>query len=757
MSSVSIIDRPVFLCHGKDVLDEQEAAGLDIEAARNGTIAAGILGAHQTGPLANDENLHLTFDALASHDITYVGIIQTARVSGLKAFPVPYVLTCCHNSLCAVGGTINGDDHLFGLSAARKYGGIFVPPNLAVIHSYMRETFAGCGKMILGSDSHTRYGALGCLAVGEGGGELVKQLLGQSYDMARPRVIAVYLEGEKAPWIGPMDLALTLIGAVYKSGFVKNAVLEFVGPGIAPLSADFRNGVDVMTTETACWSSVWRTDETTRGFLALHGREADYRELSPGETACYDGMVKIDLSKVTPMIALPFHPSNVFALDEVIRNPKDHFEQIQKNADESLDTPVDLGLLSKVDADGVHVDQAVIAGCAGGSFENIVAAAAVVERGDRMANLSVYPGSQPVYLELAKNGILAKLVEKGVVVKPAFCGPCFGSADIPPNKGLSIRHVTRNFPNREGSKPAQGQIAQVAIMDARSIAATSVKGGILSAAHLDFPEPDMPYHYDDTPYRMRVYNGLGNPLQKSELIYGPNIGDWPPMEALGKKILVKIIAYITDDVTTTDELIPSGETSSYRSNPHALSEFTLSRKDPSYVGKAKAVRNASAALLAGDVKTALAFLSELGAVLNAAGAPADSPDIQLGSAIFARKPGDGSAREQAASCQRVLGGLANFANEYATKRYRSNLINWGIIPFIVEGETCFKNGDYIYVKNAWELIDGASQEALVINGGGKLQSRFMLKAPVLDETEKQLLRAGCLINANRLSSAGGDA
>ncbi|MDR2768583.1 MAG: hydratase [Treponema sp.] len=748
--AVTVIDRPVLLKNGGEMVENPQVP------AGRGTIAAAILEAHRTdradAPAKAD--LHLRFDALASHDITYVGIIQTAKASGLEKFPLPYVLTNCHNSLCAVGGTINEDDHVFGLQAARKYGGIYVPPHLAVIHSYMREAFAGCGKMILGSDSHTRYGALGTLAVGEGGGELVKQLLGQSYDMAFPRIIAVYLEGKAPAWVGPMDAALTLIGAVYRSGFVKNAVLEFVGPGIAPLSADFRNGLDVMTTETACWSSVWQTDDTIRDYLALHERACDYRKLEPAESACYDGMVKIDLSRLKPMIALPFHPSNVYELDELIASPRAIFDEVQKSAEAAFGPAVDLGLSAKIDKAGVHVDQGIIAGCAGGTFENITAAAAILEHAGvppaaGAFGLSVYPGSQSVYLELAKNGTLAKLIESGVVIKTAFCGPCFGAGDVPANRALSIRHVTRNFPNREGSRPGQGQIAQVAIMDARSIAATAAKGGLLcGAAALEIAEPRVPYHYDGSPYRRRVYNGAGRPDAGASLVYGPNIGEWPDMEALGEKLLLKITAFITDEVTTTDELIPSGETSSYRSNPPALAEFTLSRKDPSYVGKAKAVQAAALALRSGQ--NAGAALPDLPLALAAIG---DPPGVQLGSAIFARKPGDGSAREQAASCQRVLGALANFAGEYATMRYRSNLINWGLIPFIIDGEPPFENGDYVYIENVRDLVDGAAQEALVIKSGGT-KRRFTLAAPVLNETERQLLRAGSLINLNRLSPRG---
>jgi aconitate hydratase len=793
----------------------------ELAAARAGTITHGILAAHnEGGRLEPGDALRLRFDALASHDITFVGIIQTAKVSGLRSFPVPYVLTNCHNSLCAVGGTINEDDHVFGLSAARKYGGVYVPPHLAVIHSYMREAWAGCGKMILGSDSHTRYGALGTLGVGEGGGELVKQLLSQRYDMAYPRVIAVYLEGKPRPWTGPMDVALAIIGPVFKEGFAKNAVLEFTGPGVGALPVDYRNGIDVMTTETACWSSVWETDELTREYLEIHRRAGDYRKLQPREGAFYDGLIRVDLGKIRPMIAMPFHPSNVYLLDEVIANPGDVFRQVEKDAKAALSLP-GLGLLDKIDhRDRVRADQGIIAGCAGGTFDNITAAADILAAGGTDGagqaagsagafSLSVYPGSQSIYLETAKNGTLAKLAAAGAVVKTAFCGPCFGAGDVPANRGLSIRHTTRNFPNREGSRPNQGQIASVALMDARSIAATAFNGGILSSAGSEallgrgFPpeERPRPYHFDDAPYRARVYDGAGRPDTAVELRYGPNITDWPGMEALGENLLLKIVSFITDPVTTTDELIPSGETSSYRSNPRALAEFTLSRKDPAYVGRAKGLRDAAAALLAADLKTGPALSADAAGLTNAAspGAAAEAvsargelsgalrliagntgtmPEaLQVASAIFAVRPGDGSAREQAASCQRVLGGGANFAGEYATKRYRSNLINWGIIPFIVEKTPPFRNGDYLYIPGIRTLINGerASAEALIIRPGeaGKTAASaqagvsttvaaaaradvsmtaagtFTLAAPELNDTERELLLAGSLINYNR--------
>jgi aconitate hydratase len=769
VSAVELIEKEVILLNGQNGREIVPLEGKKRPSCP-GTIAHSILAAHHRGSAdeaGSQKPLHLRFDALVSHDITYVGIVQTAKVSGLKAFPVPYILTNCHNSLCAVGGTINGDDHAFGLSAAKKYGGIYVPPHLAVIHSYMRETWAACGKMILGSDSHTRYGALGTLAVGEGGGELVKQLLSQDYDMTYPRVIGVYLEGKPQPWVGPMDVAIALISSVFKSGFVKNAVLEFIGPGIANLSAEYRNGIDVMTTETACWSSVWETDETTRQYFALHGRGGDYKELKPQAEAVYDGMIKIQLDKIKPMIAMPFHPSNGYEIDEALANSDDIFREVEKEAGETFGKQIVLGLTEKIDAKKqVHVDQGIIAGCAGGTFDNIMAAADILETPALSGGvatetggsfpLTVYPGSQPLYLELARNGAIARLAAQGAVIKTAFCGPCFGAGDVPANQGLSIRHTTRNFPNREGSKPNQGQIASVALMDARSIAATARNGGILiSAERLNKDEKALrhnayQYHYDDAPYRARVYNGAGRPDKDAEIKYGPNIADWPPMEALGENLLLKIIAFITDPVTTTDELIPSGETSSYRSNPLGLAEFTLSRKDPSYVGKAKEVRDKSGGVPA-ELESIYAQLQgvELGA-------------IQIASALFAVKPGDGSAREQAASCQRVLGGGANFANEYATKRYRSNLINWGIVPFIIEGKPPFQNGDYLFIPAIRELVKGEKQtaEAKVFRFGAEganiqVCPSFSLAAPELNPVERELLLAGSLINYNRGKRNGG--
>ncbi|MDR2073651.1 MAG: hydratase [Spirochaetaceae bacterium] len=786
--AVELVDEAVILLRGRETVLAGSPRGQEIFRSSagslwRGTITHGILASHHRGGEISgpQEPLHLHFDVLASHDITYVGIIQTAKPSGLKRFPVPYILTNCHNSLCAVGGTINEDDHVFGLSAARKYGGVYVPPHLGVIHSYMREAWAGCGKMILGSDSHTRYGALGTLAVGEGGGELVKQLLCQSYDMVYPRVIAVYLEGKPRPGVGPMDTALAIIGAVFKTGFTKNAVLEFTGPGLAALSADYRNGIDVMTTETACWSSIWETDGVIRDYLALHGRAGDYRELKPGPRACYDGLIRVHLEKLKPMVALPFHPSNVYELDELLANPADIFRAVELNAAEILGKAgVSLGLPDKIDRRGrIRVDQGIIAGCAGGTFDNICAAAEILETGtdqtgtsadpaetgaeaagSRNFSLSIYPGSQPVYLELAKNGVLAKLVSAGAVVKTAFCGPCFGAGDVPANRGLSIRHTTRNFPNREGSKPGQGQIACVALMDARSIAATAASGFLCSA--LEREERPVPYRYDDGPYRLRVYNGIGRAEPEANLRYGPNITDWPPMEALGENLLLKIVSFITDPVTTTDELIPSGEASSYRSNPQALAEFTLSRKDPAYVGRSKALRDAARREWGGETGGAPKdpgpenTAAELGAVLSAisrAGG-AGPGAIQTASAIFAVKPGDGSAREQAASCQRVLGGGANFANEYATKRYRSNLINWGIIPFVIQGPPPFQSGDYIFIPEIRTCIRKASVlEGQIIrprnSGDAGFCGSCTLSLPDLTPLDRELLLAGSLINYNR--------
>ncbi|AEF82449.1 hydratase [Leadbettera azotonutricia] len=770
---VKVIKNGVFLLNGREIIEDNQenrgkiqsqAQGLSPDAARLNTIAAGILLAHnQDGGKGLPQSLHLNFDAMASHDITFVNIIQTAKVSGLDEFPIPYILTNCHNSLCAVGGTINEDDHLFGLSAAKRYGGVYVPPHLAVIHSYMREAYAGCGKMILGSDSHTRYGSLGTMGIGEGGGELVKQLLRQSYDAAWPRIIAVYLSGKPRNGVGPQDIALAIIGAVFKDGFAKNAVLEFVGDGIKGLAADYRAGIDVMTTETACWSSIWETDETTAQYLAIHYRDADYKKLSPGAVSYYDGLIHVDLASVKPMIALPFHPSNVFEIDDVIANPKDIFGHIEKDAAEVMENPnIKLKLTDNIDSQGrIRVDQAVVAGCAGGTFDNLMTVKTILAghnshggKGNEGFTFSVYPGSQPILLELAETGGLSNLINQGIIVRSAFCGPCFGAGDVPANNGLSIRHTTRNFPNREGSKPGNGQISSVCLMDARSIAATALNGGYLaSAEHLDQPERSFPYHFGPAPYLSKIYNGIGKPDKSVELRYGPNITDWPPMAGLGENLLLKIVSYITDPVTTTDELIPSGETSSFRSNPLGLAEYTLSRKDPSYVGKAKAVQAASKAIAVSETEKAFALLPELTDAIEGVKSiqslsAITLKDIQLASAIYAHKPGDGSAREQAASCQRVLGGSANFAHEYATKRYRSNLINWGILPFIIDGEP-FKNGDYVFIPKIAEKVRASSPvlEAWVISG--KTARPVMLKTPELNPGEVELILDGSLINHNR--------
>ena len=723
-----LINGGVFLKDGRTVLND---CTVSKDEARKNTLAYGILSAHNVS--GDENNLKIKFDALASHDITYVGIIQTARASGLKEFPIPYVLTNCHNSLCAVGGTINEDDHMFGLSAAKKYGGIYVPAHQAVIHSFMREMMSGCGKMILGSDSHTRYGALGTMAIGEGGPELVKQLLCKTYDVARPEVIAVYLTGAPRPGVGPQDVALELIGAVFKSGFVKNKVLEFVGDGIASLPIEYRNGIDVMTTETTCLSSIWETDEETERYFINHGRPEAYRKLSVNGIAYYDGMVKIDLSKVECNIALPSHPSNVYSINE-----------LQANADVILK---EYGLLDKLGKDGkIHCDQGVIAGCAGGTYDNLTAAADILKNGS-IGNgafaLSAYPASQPVYMELIRNGFASTLMASGVTLRTAFCGPCFGAGDVPSNGGLSIRHSTRNFPNREGSKPGQGQRASVALMDARSIAATAANGGILThATSLDVKYTPSSYKFNDTVYTNRLYKGFGKADASAELQFGPNIRDWPEMPALTNDLILRVASVITDPVTTTDELIPSGETSSYRSNPEALSEFTLSRKDPEYVGRAKAVRTLNSERKGEGIE-------EFYNAVKSAGFSAPENAL-IGSVVYAVKPGDGSAREQAASCQKVLGGMANIAKEYATKRYRSNLINWGMLPFTFdcdENALPFDNGDYIFVPAIKEAIKNGAEsvDAYV----GKDMKKITLNLPTLTNDERTIILCGCLINYYR--------
>ena len=722
------------------------------ETAKN-TIAYGILKDHNTsGSMAK---LKIKFDKLTSHDITYVGIIQTARASGLEKFPIPYVLTNCHNSLCAVGGTINEDDHMFGLTCAKKYGGIYVPPHQAVIHQFAREMLAGGGKMILGSDSHTRYGALGTMAMGEGGPELVKQLLEQTYDINMPGVVAVYLTGEPVKGVGPQDIALAIIGEVFANGYVKNKVMEFVGPGVANLSVDYRIGVDVMTTETTCLSSIWATDEKVKEFYDIHGRVEEYKELNPGQVAYYDGMIEIDLSTIRPMIAMPFHPSNTYTIEELNANLMDILDDCEKKAQVSFNGAVDLNLKDKVRNGKLYVDQGIIAGCAGGGFENICDAADILAGssiGPDEFTLSVYPASTPIYMELVKNGAVAKLMETGAIVKTAFCGPCFGAGDTPANNAFSIRHSTRNFPNREGSKVQNGQIASVALMDARSIAATAANKGYLTAAtdvDVNFSKPK--YFFDKTIYENRVFDSHGVADPSVEIQMGPNIKDWPKMVALTDNLILKVVSEIHDPVTTTDELIPSGETSSYRSNPLGLAEFTLSRKDPAYVGRAKEVQKAEAAREAGEEPYAV--LPELKAAVDAI--RTQFPDINeentgIGSTIFAVKPGDGSAREQAASCQKVLGGWANIANEYATKRYRSNLINWGMLPFIIkEGELPFANGDYLFVPEIRKAVEEKTPEVKAYAVKDGQLAEFSLTLGDLTDEEREIIRKGCLINYNR--------
>ena len=721
------------------------------EEAKKNTMAYGILSSHNTS--GNMDKLKIKFDKLTSHDITFVGIIQTARASGLEKFPVPYVLTNCHNSLCAVGGTINEDDHMFGLSCAKKYGGVYVPPHQAVIHQFAREMLASCGKMILGSDSHTRYGALGTMAIGEGGPELVKQLLNKTYDINMPGVVGVYLTGAPQKGVGPQDIALAIIGAVFANGYVNNKVMEFVGDGVANLSADFRIGIDVMTTETTCLSSIWKTDDKIKDFYAIHGRPEDYKELNPGKVAYYDGMIYVDLSQVKPMIAMPFHPSNVYSIEELNANLYDILDDVEKKAGISLDNKIKFTLKDKVHNGKLYVEQGVIAGCAGGGFENICDAADIL-RGTSIGNdefsLSVYPASQPVYMELVKNGRIADLMQTGATVRTAFCGPCFGAGDVPANNGLSIRHSTRNFPNRAGSKITNGQIASVALMDARSIAATAANKGYLTAAtdiDVNFTKPK--YFFDKAIYDNRVYNGIGKADPSVEIKFGPNIVDWPKMVALTDNLLLKVVSVIHDPVTTTDELIPSGETSSYRSNPLGLAEFTLSRKDPAYVGRAKEIQKAEKAREANE--SPISAVAELEGVFNTIKSKfqdVNNDNTGIGSTIYAVKPGDGSAREQAASCQKVLGGWANIAKEYATKRYRSNLINWGMLPFIYEEEICFDNGDYIFVPNIVEAVKEKKSTitAYVVN---KDMKEFELKLGELTDDEREIILKGCLINYYR--------
>ncbi|WP_066717914.1 hydratase [Clostridium sp. Marseille-P299] len=759
---IKLFKQGAYVLNGAEIIEENNESAailnqklgnniLSKEDAAKNTMAYQILSAHNTS--GNMEHLKIKFDKLASHDITFVGIIQTARASGLEQFPVPYVLTNCHNSLCAVGGTINEDDHMFGLSCAKKYGGIYVPPHQAVIHQYAREILAGGGKMILGSDSHTRYGALGTMAMGEGGPELVKQLLNKTYDIKMPKVVGVYLTGKPRKGVGPQDIALAIIGEVFANGYVNNKVMEFIGDGIDNLSVDYRIGIDVMTTETTCLSSIWRTDDAVKEFYEIHRRPEDYKELNPGSVAYYDGMIYVDLSEIKPMIAMPFHPSNVYTIDDLNANLYDILDEVEKKAAISLDNSnIKYTLKDKVRNGRLYIEQGVIAGCAGGGFENICDATDILDGkfiGNDEFSLSVYPASQPVFMELVKNGSVAKLMQTGATIRTAFCGPCFGAGDVPANNGLSIRHTTRNFPNREGSKITSGQIASVALMDARSIAATAANKGYLTSAEdidVNFNKPK--YFYDSTIYENRVYNGVGNPQKDVEIKFGPGIVDWPTMSALTDDLVLKVVSVIHDPVTTTDELIPSGETSSYRSNPLGLAEFTLSRKDPAYVGRAKEVQKAEKARLTAktadeiyeanqEVKPIVEKIQETFNI--------NPLETQIGSVIYAVKPGDGSAREQAASCQKVLGGFANIAREYATKRYRSNLINWGMLPFVFEDEIPFNNGDYIFIKDVKKAIEEnkTEVEAYVVSDEMK---KFTLKLNELTKDEREIILKGCLIN-----------
>ena len=756
---IKLFSNGVYLINNKDIVEDCNEINLILknklgndypskENAKKNTIAYNILKEHNTSE--NMDKLKIKFDKLASHDITFVGIIQTARASGLEKFPVPYALTNCHNSLCAVGGTINEDDHMFGLSCAKKYGGIYVPPHQAVIHQFAREMLAGCGKMILGSDSHTRYGALGTMAIGEGGPEIVKQLLCKTYDINMPDVVGVYLTGSPQKGVGPQDVALAIIGAVFANGYVNNKVMEFVGDGVDNLSADFRIGIDVMTTETTCLSSIWKTDNTIKEFYDIHGRVNEYKELNPGTVAYYDGMIYVDLAKIKPMIAMPFHPSNVYSIEELNANLNDILADVEKKAGISLDNKVRFTLRDKIHNGKFYVEQGVIAGCAGGGFENICDAADILKGtsiGSDEFSLSVYPASQPVFMELVKNGRISDIMATGATVRTAFCGPCFGAGDVPANNGLSIRHSTRNFPNREGSKITNGQIASVALMDARSIAATAANKGYLTAAtdiDVNFTKPK--YYFDKSIYENRVYDGVGKADPSVEIKFGPNIVDWPTMSALTDNLLLKVVSVIHDPVTTTDELIPSGETSSYRSNPLGLAEFTLSRKDPAYVGRAKVIQKAEKARIANE--SPIDAVNELGPIFTSIKevfTNVNNKNTGIGSTIYAVKPGDGSAREQAASCQKVLGGWANIAKEYATKRYRSNLINWGMLPFVFKEEICFDNGDYLFVPNIIEAIKErkTSIKAYVVN---KSMKEFELELGELTDDEREIILKGCLIN-----------
>ena len=752
---IQLLEGGTYLVNGTELVEPAKAAAQGLpapEEAAKQTMAYNILRDHNTS--GNMEKLQIKFDKLTSHDITFVGIIQTARASGLEKFPVPYVLTNCHNSLCAVGGTINEDDHMFGLTCAKKYGGVYVPPHQAVIHQFAREMLAGGGKMILGSDSHTRYGALGTMAMGEGGPELVKQLLSKTYDINMPGVVGVYMTGAPIPGVGPQDVALAIIGAVFKNGFVKNKVMEFVGPGVSNLSADFRIGVDVMTTETTCLSSIWRTDDKIEEFYAIHGRSEDYKELNPGPVAYYDGMLVVELDKIRPMIAMPFHPSNTYTIDELNANLMDILDDVEKKAQISLDGKIDFTLKDKVRDGKLYVEQGIIAGCAGGGFENICAAADILKGASIGADaftLSVYPASTPIYMELAKNGTLATLIETGAIVKTAFCGPCFGAGDTPANNAFSIRHSTRNFPNREGSKIQNGQISSVALMDARSIAATAAnKGRLTPATEYAGTYSNPKYYFDGTIYKNRVFDSKGVADPSVEIQFGPNIKDWPQMPALAENLILKVVSEIHDSVTTTDELIPSGETSSFRSNPLGLAEFTLSRKDPAYVGRAKEVQVAEKAIQNGECPAeALPELKPVFEAVHTKYPQVDKTNVGVGSTIFAVKPGDGSAREQAASCQKVLGGWANIANEYATKRYRSNLINWGMLPFLIpEGDLPFANGDYLFIPDVRKAVEEKWDSITAYKVGEEL-TPFTLTLGELTDDEREIILKGCLINYYR--------
>ena len=756
---IKLFSKGVYLINNKEIIEDCNDINLILknklgnkcinkEEARKNTIAYNILNEHNVSK--NKDKLQIKFDKLASHDITFVGIIQTARASGLKEFPVPYALTNCHNSLCAVGGTINEDDHMFGLSCAKKYGGIYVPPHQAVIHQFVREMMAGCGKMILGSDSHTRYGALGTMAIGEGGPEIVKQLLGKTYDINMPDIIGVYLTGSPQRGVGPQDIALAIIGSVFANGYVNNKVMEFVGDGIDNLSSDFRIGIDVMTTETTCLSSIWKTDNKIKEFYNIHGRPNEYKELNPGSVAYYDGMIYVDLSKIKPMIAMPFHPSNVYSIEELNSNLSEILADVERKAGISLDNKVKFTLRDKIHNGRLYVEQGILAGCAGGGFENICDAADIL-RGSAIGSdefsLSVYPASQPIFMELVKNGRIADIMETGATVRTAFCGPCFGAGDVPANNGLSIRHSTRNFPNREGSKITNGQIASVALMDARSIAATAAnKGYLIPATEVDVNFTKPKYYFDKSIYKNRVYYGVGKADSSVKIKFGPNIVDWPKMSALTDNLLLKVVSVIHDPVTTTDELIPSGETSSYRSNPLALAEFTLSRKDPQYVKKAKEIQKAEKARISN--KSPIDAVNELEAILtliNEKYTNINNENTGIGSTIYAVKPGDGSAREQAASCQKVLGGWANIAKEYATKRYQSNLINWGMLPLIYKDEPCFENGDYIFIPNIVKAIKTKNNfiKAYIVN---KSMKEIQFNLGELTDDERKIILKGCLIN-----------